>query len=82
MSEASMSKETSVPIPPVGHRRPSLHVMIGPHGKRSYVWWSRGKWVFWIGHERNNRQSPDAAAKFGWSYVRPAIEGERNIDAC
>lgn len=59
------------PVPPKGKRRPSLHVLCKDK-KESFVWWSQGKWVFWIGHDHKDRRTPQEAAKHGWIYV-PAI---------
>ena len=59
------------PEPLPGFRRPSLHVM-QREGRESFVWWSRGKWTFWLGHERCDRRSPEESGAFGWRYIRPA----------
>jgi len=65
--------KTILPVPAPGSRRPSLHVLRRLDGSTSFVGWSQGKWVFWIGHKRCGRKSPAETATYGWQYVRPAI---------
>ena len=64
--------QATEPMPPPGQRRRGLHVLRSCEGTESFVLWSQGKWVFWIGHERCDRRSPEDTARYGWQYVRPA----------
>lgn len=66
---------TALPLPPKGQRCSSLHCMRNK-GVESFVWWSKGRWIFWIGHERTDRRTPAEAAAQGWEYLRLAVIAE------